>query len=605
MNKLTLPVEELTKTVEESGLLTAVDDHYVLRGPLPSLAIPATLQDSLMARLDRLATVREIAQLGAALGREFSYELLSAIAPVDEETLHQGLQQLVRAELVYQRGVPPRATYLFKHALIRDAAYQSLLKSTRQQYHGRIARVLAEHFGETVETQPEVLAYHYTEAGLSAQALPYWQQAGQKAIERSAHVEAISHLTKGLELLKTLPDTPERVQQELTLQITLSGPLNATKGYAAPEVAAAYTRARELCQQIGETPYLFQVLLGLFSFHIVRMECTPARELAEQCLTVAQSVQDPDFLIEAHRALGQCLSLVGEFVSAKEHLEQSIALYGPHPHHAEAFFWTDPGQVSRSWAALTLWFLGYPDQALKRAYEALTLARELSNIYNLAAALGRAAMLHHLRQDREATQARAEETIALATEQGFPFFSMQSAVLQGWTQVEQGQTGVGITQMCQGMKALQDMGVDSTRPYHLALLAEVYGKTGQVEEGLIAVAEALELVNKTGERFYEAELYRVQGVLTLKQCSVPDLEFKVQQEAEACFQRAIEVARRQSAKSLELRATINLSGLWQQQGKRHDAYTLLSEVYGWFTEGFDTTDLQEAKALLVELTEDR
>jgi predicted ATPase len=282
-------VEELTKMVLESGLLGEVNGHYELAGPLPPLAIPSTLHASLLARLDRLSTLREIAQLGATIGREFSYELLQAVAPLDEATLQHGLKQLVAAELVYQRGLPPHAIYLFKHALIQDTAYQSLLKSTRQRYHRQIAQVLEERFPETRETQPELVAQHYTVAGLSAQAIPYWQQAGQRASERSANVEAISHLTKGLELLKTLPDTRERVQQELTLQIALGALLKATKGYGALEVEKTYLRSRELCQQIGQTPQLFFVLWGLWGVHVVRAELQTARELVP-CLASSLAV---------------------------------------------------------------------------------------------------------------------------------------------------------------------------------------------------------------------------------------------------------------------------------------------------------------------------
>ncbi|MBI3756738.1 MAG: AAA family ATPase, partial [Deltaproteobacteria bacterium] len=280
-------VEELTKMVLESGLLIEADSHYELRGPLPPLAIPSTLQDSLMARLDRLSTVREIAQLGATIGREFSYELLQAVSLLDEGTLQHGLKQLVEAELVYQRGLVPQAHYLFKHALIQDTAYQALLKSTRQQYHTKIAQVLEERFPETKETQPELLAHHYTEASLLEQAIPYWQQAGQRAAQRSAYVEAVSHLTKGLELLKTLPDIPERTQQELVLQTTLGPVLIAAKGYTVPEVEQAYTRALELCRQIGETPQIFPVLRGLQIFYLIRAEHKTARELGEQLLTLA------------------------------------------------------------------------------------------------------------------------------------------------------------------------------------------------------------------------------------------------------------------------------------------------------------------------------
>src|SRR5215813_4968260 len=280
-------VEELTKMVLESGLLQERDERYDLSGPLPPLAIPATLHDSLMARLDRLATVKSLAQLGATLGREFSYELFQAVALWDEETVRRGLHQLVEAEFLYQRGLPPQATYTFKHALIQDVAYQSLLRSTRQHYHQRIAQVLAARFPAMVVTQPELLAQHYTEAGLLAEAVPYWQQAGQRAIERSANVEAIAHLRQGIALLTTLPDTPARVQSELTLQTTLGPALMATKGFAAPEVAATYTRARELCQQVGDTAELFPVLWGTFVLYTARAEHETARELGEQCLSLA------------------------------------------------------------------------------------------------------------------------------------------------------------------------------------------------------------------------------------------------------------------------------------------------------------------------------
>ena len=275
-------VEELTKMVLESGLLQEREERYELTGPLPPLAIPTTLHDSLMARLDRLAAVKSLAQLGATLGREFAYDLLQAVSPWDEATLRSGLHQLVEAEFLYQQGLPPQATYRFKHALIQEAAYQSLLRSTRQQYHQRIAQVVEARFPELCETQPELLAHHYTEAGATTQAIPYWQRAGQRAVERSAHVEAIAHLTKGLEVLKTLPDTPERIPQELDLQTNLGPVLMTTKGFTAPEVEAAYARARELCRQVGETPRLFPVLHGLWRFYNARGEFQTARELGEQ-----------------------------------------------------------------------------------------------------------------------------------------------------------------------------------------------------------------------------------------------------------------------------------------------------------------------------------
>jgi predicted ATPase len=305
-------VEELTKTILESGVLRETEAHYALTGPLPTLAIPTTLHDALMARLDRLSTVKAVAQLGAVLGRTFAYDLLQAVAPFDAATLQHGLRQLVEAELLYPQGLPSQATYRFKHALLQEAAYQSLLRSTRQQYHQRIAQVLEALFSETVATQPELLAHHYTEAGLSEQALGYWQRAGERALQRSAHVEAISHLTKGLEVLKALPTTPERIQQELGLQLTLGIPLSATRGYAAPEVAHLYTRAQELCQHRGETPQLIPALLGLWRFYLLRAELEKARELAEHCLLLVQQVNDPARLIVAHDALGETF-LPGRF----------------------------------------------------------------------------------------------------------------------------------------------------------------------------------------------------------------------------------------------------------------------------------------------------
>ena len=322
-------VEELTKMVLESGLLQERDDRYALTGPLPPLAIPTTLHDSLMARLDRLATVKALAQLGATLGREFSYALLQAVSLWDEATLRRGLHQLVEAEFLYQRGVPPQATYLFKHALIQDAAYHSLLKRTRQQYHQRIARVLEAQFPAMAATQPELLAYHYTEASDWEQAVRYWQQAGTRAVQRSAHPEAVQHLTRGLQLLPLLPETLARAHQELDLHLTLGLALVATKGQAAPEVEQTYTRARALCAQVGDTPQLFPTLWGLQRFYRNRGALSAARELGEQLVQLAQYTADPAHNLEAHDAFGTTLFSLGEYAAARTHLEQAIALTGP------------------------------------------------------------------------------------------------------------------------------------------------------------------------------------------------------------------------------------------------------------------------------------
>jgi predicted ATPase len=590
-------VEELTKMVLESGLLQERDERYALTGPLPSLAIPATLHDSLMARLDRLATVKALAQLGATLGREFSYAILQAVSPWDAETLQRGLHQLVEAEFLFQRGLPPQATYLFKHALIQETAYQSLLRSTRQQYHQRIAEVLAAHFPDTAETQPELLAQHYTEAGLSAQAVVYWQRAGQHAVEHSALVEAINHLSKGLEVLKTLPETPERLQQELHVQTALGPAVMAIKGQGSPEVERVYSRARELCEQVGEPSQLFRILWGLRNVYTQRGDFQAIQALEEQLLSLAQRLDDPDLLLEAHHALWSSLFLGGEPAPAQPHLEQGRRLYDPQRHRAHAALYSghDPGMCSRLLAAPSLWLLGYPDQALTSLQAALAWAQQLAHPMSLTLARFWAAVLHHLRREAPLTQAYAEATMAIATEQGFPQPFAQATPLRGWALAASGHREEGRAQILQGLIAYRATGAVVYRPYHLALLAEVSAQVEHLAEGLEALAEALVTLDKSLVRWWEAELYRLQGTLLLQQ-STPD-----EHQAETGFQTALAIARRQQAKALELRAAMSLSRLWQQQGKGDEARALLAPIYRWFTEGFDTPDLQEAKALLEEL----
>jgi predicted ATPase len=589
-------VEELVKMILESCLVREEADRYMLTGPLPPLAIPSTLHDSLMARLDRLSAARDLAQLGAVLGREFAYDLLQAVSPLDEPTLQQGLAQLIDAELVYQRGLPPRSRYVFKHALIQEAAYQSLLKSTQQRYHQRTAQMLEAQFPETVETQPELVAHHYTEAGLAGNAVPHWQRAGQHANERSAHVEAIGHLTQGLEVLQVLPDTPERTQQELDLQLALGQALLATKGQAAPDMGHTYNRARELCQQVGETSQLFRVLYGLCHFHLVRAELQTALELSEELLTLAQHIQAPMYLLGAHFMLGASWHLLGEFATARGHTEQSLTLYDPQQHHAHTFlFGWDLGVFCRAWVPHALWHLGYPDRALAVSHEGLALAKRLSHPFTLAVALDYTAMFHQFRREPRAVYEQAEAAIALCTEQRFAYYLALGTTMQGWAQVAEAQAVEGLAQMRHGLAALRATGASLRLPYYLALLAEACGRTGQAAEGLTLLAEALAQAHKAEEAWTEPELYRLKGELLLL------LSADNHAEAEGCFHQALAVARRQQAKALELRAATSLGRLWQQQDKRAEAHQLLAEIYGWFTEGFDTPDLQDAKALLEEL----
>jgi class 3 adenylate cyclase/predicted ATPase len=586
-------VEELTKMVLESGLLQEREERYELTGPLPPLAIPTTLHDSLMARLDRLATVKGLAQLGATLGREFSYELLQAVSPWDEGTVQRGLHQLVAAEFLYQRGVPPQATYTFKHALIQDAAYQSLLRSTRQQYHLRIAQVMEARFPETAEMPPELVAHHYTQAGLGAQAIPYWQQAGQRALQRSANLEAVSHVTRGLEVLKALPESHERAHQELALHLTLGPALMATKGQTDAEVERVYARARELCQRGGETSQLFTALGGLHRFYFGRGELQIARELGEQFLRLAGRQEDPALQLTGHWLLGTPLVWLGELTAAHTHFKESIALYDPRQHRRLAFrYGLDPGSASQGYMAYTLWALGYPDQALWWSHKALTLAQEVAHPFSMAYVRLLIALLHSRRREGQATYDRSEATLVLSTEHGFPIWILLGTFMRGYALVMLGQGEEGIAQMRQHQEAWR---ATVMGPVFLLLLADAYGTVDQPETGLMVLAEARDARETTGHRLLKPEAYRLQGEFMLAQ---PDANLW---EVETCFRQALDVARRQQAKALELRAAMSLAWLWQQEGKRAEAYDLLTPIYGWFTEGFDTADLQEAKALLDEL----
>jgi predicted ATPase/class 3 adenylate cyclase len=589
-----LYVEELTKMLLASDLLREEESCYTLTGPLRSVAIPDTLQDSLMARLDQMNTAKEVAQLGAVLGRDFPFALIQAISPQDEASLQTGLAQLVEAELLYQRGRPPRARYIFKHAMIQDAAYASLLRSSRQHIHQRIAQQLEQQFPETVETQPELVAHHYTEAACPDQAIVYWQQAGQQAAQRAAMQEAVRHLTTGLALLDALPETPARIQQELDLHMALGPVLMATRGNAAAEVEQTYTRARALCQQLGETPQLFVALRGLWRFYQDGGRLATAREVAEQLLTLAQHQHDATRRMVAHVSLGATLTMMGAFTAARTHLEQGTALTDPEAQRTLALrYGVAPGAQCLVYAAHTLWCLGAPDQARERSQAACTLAQELEHPLSQAGSLHLAARLHLLWGEAQAAQDQAEALIALATEHTLPQYVALGRCILGWAQAAQGHGAEGVTLLHQGVTDVQAMGNRVVQPVYLPILAAVSGTLGQVDAGLHTVTEALDVAEQTGVRWYEAETYRIKGTLLLLHQAVPDVA-----QAEACFQQALDMARRQEAKSWELRAATSLARLWQSQDKRQDAYDLLAPVYGSFTEGFDTADLKESKALL-------
>lgn len=598
-------IEELTKMVLESGLLVDGGDRYVLDGPLPPLAIPATLQESLMARLDRLEAVREVAQLAAILGREFSYDLLHAASPLPEPELQGALARLVEAELVYQIGAPPEATYAFKHALVQDAAYQTLLRSTRQLYHREIAAILEQQFPELAKAQPEVLAHHYTEAGLGAQAVIHWHRAARRAIGHSGNVEAVRHLMKGLELLQTVPVSQERIERELLLQTTLGPTLMAIKGYAAPDVGRTYDRARALCQEVGEKPQLLlRTLAGLCAFYMIRGQFEAVHELSDEILRQAKQVDSPrSFLLEAHFASGQTFFFQGDFRAAFARLEQGAAFYDPQRARSGAFAIQDTRVICLSATAWALGFLGELDVALQRSREAVSLATQLSHPFSVATALFYAAWLHQFRREVRPARDTAEAAIRLSKEHGFPIWAAGATVIRGWTLASEGRiTGdhrtceEGVETIRRGLDAWVATGAEIARPYFLGLLAEACGAAGRPGEGLTLLAEALALVAKTGERFYEAELHRLAGTLALQ--GGPPASSLLQEQGESSLLRALTVAREQGAKLLELRTVVSLARFRDQQGGGSDARRMVAEALAEFSEGDATPDLTEASEFL-------
>jgi DNA-binding NtrC family response regulator/class 3 adenylate cyclase/predicted ATPase len=590
-------VEELTRMVLESGLLHEEAQTYTLTMSLPPLAIPTTLHDSLMARLDRLGSAKAVAQMGATLGRQFTYPLLEAVAERDAIALQDDLARLVAAELLYQRGLPPQAMYVFKHALIQDVAYQALLKRTRQQYHERIAQVLMTRFADTVATEPALLAHHYTEAGQLDIAIAYWQQAGQQALQRSANVEAVRHLGMGLDLLATLPATPERAQQELDLRVALGPAVMALQGWGAPEVEHTYTRAQVLCTQVGETPHLLPVLRGLWRYYYMRAALSTARQLGEQLHGLAQRVATPTARLEAHEALGSTLWVMGEHTAARWHLEQAIALTDLDTERA-LILRHDVALGTRSMAiaANTLWCLGFPDQARRRMQEALALAETLAHPHSLANIRHFAAFQHLFHRDFPAMQAQAEALRSLATTHGFRVFVEHGLCWGGWALAMQGACDSGVAQMHQSLDAVMATGYMIGKPLYLYLLADATGAAGHIDAALHLLDASLVLCQANGRGDFLPEIYRLRGDLFLRQ-SPPDVL-----QAEAALQQALHLARSQQAKSWELRTATSLARLWQQQGKRCEAHALLASIYYWFTEGFDTADVQAAGTLLATLT---
>jgi predicted ATPase len=547
-----------------------------------------------MARLDRLPTLREVAQWGAVLGREFTYEMLQYLAPLEEPVLQTGLGQLVKNELLYQRGRPPRSRYIFKHALIQDAAYQSLLKRTRQQYHQQVARLLEERFAETVAAQPELVAHHYREAGCTEEAIAYSQKAGQIALGRSANVEAVTHFNKALEILPQLPEAPERHKQELEIQMALGPALVAARGPADARVGQAYARAWELCQLLEDNAHLPLVLRGRQVFHYVSGELNKAREFAKQLLDLAERQQDPALLVGSYHALGQTLFPLGDLIACRKTVEQGIALFDPAQHRLPNWPGGQSGEQCYLYGAFVLWVLGYPDQAMRRAEEALAMAEELANPGNLINTLAFVALVHVFRREPAAARRQAQATMELSTEHRNAHFLAHGTIRHAWALAAEGQAEEGIAEMHQGIVTYRATGARTWLPFFLGLQAETYARGNELDNGLASVAEARALADETEQGCWQAELNRIKGELLVASDN--------HAEAERSFFQALDIARRQHAKSWELRAATSLSGLWRDQGKRKEAHELLAPIYDWFTEGFDTADLKAAKALTEELS---
>ena len=514
------------------------------------------------------------------------------MVPLPDEQLCQALAQLTAAELIFARGTPPESTYMFKHVLVQDAAYATLLRSARQNLHGRIADALE---AQDTAAQPELLAHHYTQAGLIAKGVDYWHKAGQLAIKRSANAEAIAHLTRGLELLKSLPASAARCEQEITLQLTLGVPLIAVQGYSAQEVKRAYTRARALCLEVGDSPQLFPALWGLFVYHRAALEMLTARSLAEELVALARRRLDTSLLLAAHHAQWSTNLGLGDLTTACEHAREGVALYRREEHHVHAFLYAghDPAVCAMCTEALALWMRGYPDRAKIQAEQSLRLSHELSHAPTLAYALTYITLVHQFRREIAQMQEHLDAMLQLAGELHLQGYLATGGMLQAWAQASLGGDATErIAPLRSGLIDRRYSVTGMTEPYFLCLLAEVYGRVGDVEEGLKTLQSAIMLAAESATRVWESELYRNKGDLLLV------LGRQNVDRSESALQQALEVARGQQAKSLELRAATSLARLWRDQGKSDEARNMLSQVYEWFTEGFDTPDLKEASTLL-------
>jgi class 3 adenylate cyclase/tetratricopeptide (TPR) repeat protein len=578
---LPLYLEELTRAILEPGVAHRVEE------------IPATIADSLMARLDRLGAAKEVAQRASVLGREFSYPLLAAVVGLEEAALRDGLMRLDEAEILFVRGEPPQSVYTFKHALVQEAAYESMLRRTRRQLHCRVVEVMLAQFPERAAAEPEVMARHAELAGQTGEAITYHQRAGEQAQARSAHGEAIAQFRKAIALLTTEPEGADRDAREVALQLLLGGSLIADRGFGHPEVEAPYERARILCEAGGDAGRLGIARLGLAYFLYNRGDVERGRALAAEVLALAEAQQSAELLVMAHQNVAEPEYYQGKFASSLTHCERAFALYDP-AHHSE-FLPTGShiGVPALGYGAWNLWNLGWPDSALARAKEAVSLGRRLNHPFSMARALFFETLIHRNRRDHARQQERAAEVVALSETQGFPLFVGFGRYYYAATRVVAGDVA-GLRESLEALTLIRETGYQS--PGILYFLAETQHAGGQLAEARATVAAALAISAQLGQSVTDAELHRLDGDLILATGGAPE-------EAASRYQQALDIARAQDAKSLELRAAISLARLWRDQGKRTEATDLLADIYNWFTEGFDTGDLKDAKSLLDDLNQ--
>jgi len=585
-------VEEFTRTVLESEALSSTDERS---SSPPEFAVPTTLQDSLMSRLDRLGPAKGVAQIASVLGREFSYELLAAVSS-SEPSPEEDLSRLVTAGILQRRDGAAGVSYVFKHALIQDTAYGSLLKATRRVWHARIVEAFEEHFAHRAAAEPERLAWHCEEGGLIEKAVDYYRMAGEHASLRSATAETIQHLTRGIELVRSLPEGAARDERELGLQLELGQTLVATKGWASPDAAAAYGHARLLCERIGEPRQVFQVMRGLITYYVGRAELGTAHDLIRRLMELAEQSDESSWLLLAHEQIGILRYFEGKHADALEHFERAIALYKPSEHgHLAHLHGEDLGVFTRIWMAWALWIVGYPDRAKAMSYEALGLGREAAHPFSLAYAFLWTAILHVMRREPETAGQLASEAIAIAEEQGFAFVLAGGKLIAAWAQL---QAPLDVDAMAAAAESFKDAvaGVGTTgnmanAPMMMGYLADAYGRAGLIEQAMANVETGLALSQATRQTQWDSELHRIKGELLLEHHHDVD-------EAERAFQRALEIARSQQSRSLELRAALSLAKMCADRSQKNRSRELLEPIYASFSEGFESPDLVEARRLL-------